>query len=99
MNKYVLIMQGVQDNSSPEAGQAWMEWFQSIGDSIIDSGNPFGAAREVTSEGASDLAFGPDSFYGYTIVQAENMDAAEKLLDSCPLSPGARMRIYEAIPM
>ena len=33
---------------------------------------------------------------GYTIVNAENMEAAQKLLDGVPIDG---VRIYEALPM
>ncbi len=76
---------------------AWMSWFSEIGDSIVDSGNPFGPGREVTPTGRRDLPRGADAAAGYTIVNADSMDAAEKLLENCPIVTS--VRIYEAMPM
>ncbi|MCE9622423.1 MAG: hypothetical protein K8R99_08775 [Actinomycetia bacterium] len=74
----------------------WMQWFASIGASIVDNGNPFGDGREVTKSGARDLAGDATPITGYTIVRAESMEAAEKLLDGVPING---VRIYEALPM
>jgi hypothetical protein len=94
--KFMFLAQGFE-KPTDEIRQAWMDWFVGLGDSIVDSGSPFGPGREVTLEGTRDLPLGPDSFTGYTIVQAEDMDAAERLLDDCPIITA--MRIYPAMSM
>jgi hypothetical protein len=53
--------------------------------------------RELTKDGWRDLPLGIDSYTGYTIVEAEDMAAAAKLLDDYPMITGAR--IYEASAM
>lgn len=74
----------------------WQQWFASIGASLVDNGNPFGAGREITKTGGRDLAGDETPITGYTIVNAESMEAAEKLLDGVPIDS---VRIYEALPM
>jgi hypothetical protein len=96
MNKYVFLYQGYNEPTQ-EIMDAWMGWFATIGDSIVDSGNPFAAGREVTPTGSTDLPLGPESTTGYTIVNAENMDSAQKLLDDCPII--GSVRIYETASM
>jgi hypothetical protein len=76
---------------------AWTVWLAEICESIIDSGNPFGEGREVTNDGARDLPLEPGSTTGYTIVEAESMDGAEKLLANCPIMTS--VRVYEAMSM
>ena len=95
MSKFVFLFHG-QSEVTDEVSAAWHEWFESIGPHIVDSGNPFGAGREVTAGTGVDLtpAMAPAS--GYTIVSADSLDAAEKLLVGCPSSVA---RVYEAMPM
>jgi hypothetical protein len=51
----------------------------------------------VTESGTRDLPLEPDSTVGYTIIEAESMDDAEKLLANCPIITS--VRIYEAMSM
>jgi hypothetical protein len=96
VSKFVILHQGYV-TPTEEIGKAWMNWFASIGDSIVDSGNPFGAGRELTADGWRELPLGIDSYTGYTIVEAEDIDAAAELLHDYPMITGAR--IYEASAM
>jgi hypothetical protein len=98
MAKYVLLYQGGAAPQSPEEGEkvtkAWMEWFGSAGDAILDPGNAFGAS---TAEGA-DI---PDSrVNGYSVVRAGSSDEVEGLLKGHPhLAAGGRIEIHETIDM
>ncbi len=74
----------------------WQQWFAAIGASIVDNGNPFGDGREVTNTGTRDLDGDATPITGYTIVNAESMEAASKLLDGVPIGS---VRIYEALAM
>jgi hypothetical protein len=96
MKKFVLMSVGFE-TPTPEIQQAWMDWFTSIADRIVDSGNVFSAAREVTKNGTKDLPRGLDSITGYTVINAENIDEAEKIVKTCPIITA--MRIYEAASM
>lgn len=96
MPKYVFVHHGYEE-PTPEVMDAWMAWFGEISDSVVDQGAPFGPGREVTPAGARDLPAGPDAATGYTVVEAADMAAAEKLLEHCPIITS--VRIYEARPM
>jgi hypothetical protein len=95
MSKFVFLYYG-EAEPTDDLMAAWMEWFGTIGDKIVDSGNPFGHGREVTKSGSTELGHGTDAATGYSIVNAESIDHAEKLLVGCP-SP--RVRVFEAMPM
>jgi hypothetical protein len=97
MKKFVFLYQGAWLPPTQEMKDAWTGWFSDIGDSIVDSGNPFGEGREVTEGGTRDLPLEPDSTVGYTIVEAASMDDAEKLLANCPIITS--VRVYEAMSM
>jgi hypothetical protein len=96
MKKYVFLSVGYV-TPSPEIQEAWGKWFESIGDKIIDGGSPFGAAREITRDGTKELPLGLDSITGYTIINAENLEEAEKIAKTCPIITA--IRIYEAARM
>lgn len=95
MSKYVFLFYG-QSEPTADVMTAWHEWFTSIGDKIVDSGNPFGPGREVTKAGSTDIAADMDPATGYSIVTADSLDEAEKLLVGCP---AATARVFEAMPM
>lgn len=94
MKKFIFLY----GDKSSGAGvrEDWMQWFASIGASLVDNGNPFGDGREVTKDGVRNLADDATPITGYTIVSAESFEAAEKLLDGVPIDS---VRIYEALPM
>jgi hypothetical protein len=85
------------ETPTPEIHEAWGNWFASIADKIVDSGNPFGAAREITQAGSKELPLGLDSITGYSIINAENLDEAEEIAKTCPIITG--IRVYEAMSM
>jgi hypothetical protein len=96
MKKFVFLYQG-QGEAITDSMKAWGDWFARVGEHMVDSGNPFGAGRQITPDGVSDLSDDVAPITGYSIVSAADLDAAEKLLDGCPMSTG--VRIYEAMPM
>jgi hypothetical protein len=98
MKKFVFLYQG-QGSTEPtaEGMKAWGDWFASLGEHLVDGGNPFGAGREVTADGVTDLSADANPITGYTIVNAADLDAAQELLAGCPMSTG--VRVYEALPM
>ena len=96
MKKFVFLHYGFVTPTS-EIGQAWGNWFESIGDKIVDSGNPFGYGREITKDGTKELPLGLNSITGYTIINAADMDEAEEIAQTCPFITG--IRVYEADSM
>ena len=94
MKKFVFLYYGYQ-TPTPEAVDAWNNWFASIGDKMLDSGSPFGQGREISHAGTKELSPGMRSLTGYSIIHAENLDEAEKLLEGCPMVTS--VRIYEAV--
>ena len=96
MSKYILLFQGYQEPTA-EVMAAWQSWFAKVGESFIDSGNPLGAGREVTKSGSAALTPDMNPATGYCIVDAVDLDSAERLLEGCPIIDSAR--IYEAIAM
>ncbi len=96
MEKFVFISVGFE-TPTKEIEEAWGKWFASIGDKIVDSGSPFGPGREITHTGTKELAHDMGALTGYTIINAENMDEAEKIAQECPIITS--MRVYPAMSM
>ena len=101
MADFVLLYSG---GSMPETDaekdrvmKAWDAWYAELGGSIKDGGNPFApAAKTIASDGAVSDASGP-LFSGYTIVQADSLDAATALAKGSPvLQGGGGVTVYEA---
>ena len=64
---------------SEDAMAAWAAWFEQLGDSVVDRGNPVFESRTLgTFESPTRLG-------GYSLVAAENLDAAVALAGGCPL--------------
>lgn len=97
MKKFMLLHYGFV-TPTPEIGKAWGAWFESIADYIVDGGNPFSVGREITNDGTTtELPLAIDSITGYTIINAEDLDAASKIAETCPSITG--IRIYEMAGM
>jgi hypothetical protein len=77
---------------TPEIMKAWEAWFESISDKQVDQGG-FSGGREISKSGAKDLPWNMESITGYNIIEAESLDAAEKLAQSNPLI--SSIRVYE----
>jgi hypothetical protein len=96
MKKFVMLSYGSVE-PTPEGMAAWRTWFTSIGDRIVDSGNPLTGGLEVTPDGSRPLTAVDHPATGYWIVSAESLEDAGRLLDGCPIVES--VRVYEALPM
>ncbi len=98
MTNYVLVYHGGGMPESPEEGarvmQAWTAWFASLGDAVVDGGNPASHTRTIAADGSvQDDPSGPS---GYSIIQADSLDQAVALAKGCPvLQGGASIQVVE----
>jgi hypothetical protein len=102
MAKFVYVYTGGQMAETPEAQekamQEWGAWFGTLGDRITDIGNPFGASATVKSGGSAEG--GASGLGGYSVVEAESLDAASAAAGGCPvLKTGGHVEVYEALAM
>ena len=94
MKKFVLIYHGY-GTSAPELVEARSTWFHRRAASFADVGNPFGPGRQITNEATIELSLSSNPASGYSIVNAENIDAAEQL-EGCPIVDS--VSLYEVLP-
>jgi hypothetical protein len=80
MPTFVLSYRTPKDNapSGPEAMDAWMSWFASMGDSVSDPGNPVFESGEVGNCGTGTR------LGGYSFVTADDLEAALSLAKGSP---------------
>src|SRR5437762_11653984 len=103
MPKYVLAYHG---GSMPESAAAqekvmaaWGAWFGSLGEAVIDGGNPTGLAKTVTSGAVKDGG-GANPLTGYSLLPAADSTAAVALPKGWPISyRGGRAEAARALDM
>jgi hypothetical protein len=92
VKKFMLLMYGFE-KPTPQIMQAWGDWFESVADRRVDQGGFHGGAKEISASGTKDLPMGMESITGYTIIEAESLDEAEKIARDNPYI--ASIRVYE----
>ncbi|MGO9456042.1 MAG: YciI family protein [Acidimicrobiales bacterium] len=103
MSKFVLVYTGGAMGASPQeqqqAMEAWMNWFGSLGEAVLDVGNPFVGGCTVATDGSATDG-GAAGLTGYSIVEAPDLSAAAGLAKGCPvLTHGGGVEVYEALPI
>jgi hypothetical protein len=103
MANYLLAYKGgsmAQTDAEREAAMAaWGGWFGSLGQAVVDGGNPFGPSLSVASGGAVSEGTSSD-LTGYSVLAADSLAAVAELAKSCPvLAAGGSVEIYETIPV
>ena len=99
MANYLLVFHGGSMPETQEEGakvmKAWTDWFAEIGDALVDGGNPASQTREIASNGSvSKVESGAPT--GYSIIKADDIDAAVKIAKGCPvLQGGASLQVVE----
>jgi hypothetical protein len=96
VKKFVLLTYGYEP-PTPEIMDAWGKWFGTIKDKLVDQGSPFGPGREITHTGTKELPHDARAITGYTIINADNIDEAERIAKGCPIITS--IRVYEAMSM
>jgi hypothetical protein len=95
MKKFVLITIGFTQPTQ-EIMESWMQWFKSIEDRIVDQIG-LRNGKEVTKNGITELPMDKDAITGYLVINAENIDEAIKIAQSCPMITSTK--VYEVISM
>jgi len=76
--------------------QEWTTWFDSLGENVLDAGNPFtGEAKSVANGG--EVSDGPVGTLatGYSVIKADSLAAAVEAAKSCPQVKGGEVTVYE----
>jgi hypothetical protein len=102
VTKYLLLYSGgSMPQSEAEQKQvmdAWNKWMGSIGNALVDGGNPFtpNAMSVMTDGSTKEGPVGEMMASGYSIIEADSLDAATKMAKQCPvLMGGAKISVFE----
>ncbi len=107
MKKFILLYNGPAtppEQMAPEKTQAimaaWGAWMEKIGDAMVDMGQPMANGQAVVDDGSTGTA---TQLSGYTIIQAEDMEAAKALVSDHPFlsdKTGAfSVEVHELLPV
>lgn len=105
MPSYMLLYRGPMadmSNTTPEMGMAvmeeWNAWFGKVGSAMKDGGTPLIPGGNVAGAGSGAA---PADVNGYSIVEADNLDAAKALLDGHPhlKDPKNSVDVLEFMPL
>ncbi len=93
-------MSDMSEAQSKAVMDAWNQWIQKLGTSLVDVGKPMANGISLVDDGSTGT---PAQLNGYSIVEAETMEEAKKLADGHPfLSEGKgnfAIDIYELLPV
>jgi len=101
MTKFLVTYHGGSQPDSPEAAQqvmtAFMAWAQKTGSALVDPGAPLGPSKVVSSTAVTDgAAEGPCG--GYSIIEADDLDAAVALVADHPfVGRGGALQVSTAV--
>jgi len=101
MAKYVIAylggkqMPNLQDRAAHMA--KWKAWVDGLGSTVVNPGTPLGQGKLVSSDGVSEP--GPNALTGFSIVLADNMDAALEIAQRCPFLDIGTIEVAEAMEM
>ena len=103
MTKYVLAYHsgggGMPETAEEqeELMKVWGAWFGTIGENLVDGGNPFGPATTVAADGSTSDG---GTLGGYSIINAASLEEAVNTAKGCPvLASGGSLEVCEAIDM
>ena len=100
MAKYLLVYHGGEHargrGSTGEVMAAWGTWFQNLGPALADGGNPVWQAKTIAADGSVSDGGGANPATGYSLIEADSLDAAVELAKGCPvLGGGATIEVAE----
>ena len=101
MANYLLLYHGGKMPESEAEQKAviddWTSWYNQLGAAVVDPGNPFTPmAKSIASNGKVSDGPAGSMASGYTVIQADSLDAAATFARSCPvLKGGAQISVFE----
>ncbi len=87
MAQFMFAYHGGKKPETPEEGaammQKWHAWIADLGDKMVNPGTPLGMSKTVSLDGVADDG-GSNPLAGFSVVEAEDMEAALEIARGCP---------------
>jgi len=107
MKKFILLYKGpatpmdqMTEEQTKQSMAGWQAWAQKVGSALVDMGAPMADGHAVAGDGSTASA---SDLNGYSVVQAEDMDAALALLDGHPFlsdkTATFSVEVFELVPI
>ncbi len=87
MAEFLIAYIGEKDMSNEEGMrqmQRWKSWIASLGDAVVNPGTPLAHTRVVGEDGSVTEADAAQRITGFSVVQADDLDAAMAMAKQCP---------------
>ncbi len=110
MKKYIVLyhapqdaMKGMENMSKDEQAkgmEAWMQWANKLGSNLVDMGTPLMNGQHLSPDGKSTAS--KKQVSGYSVIQAESLENAKKLLEGHPhlgWNAECSIEVHEAMPL
>ena len=103
MPQYFMTYLGGNPPSSPEEGKQhfakYKEWLSSLGNAAVSPANPLKNTNIINPDGTVTTG-SATSMSGYTIIEADSMEAALSVAKACPfLDVGGSLEVSELMQM
>lgn len=103
MTRYLFVYHGGGPMPTDKAEidavmEKWRSWMGSLGDALIEPGNPVGKSSTVTADGVTHDG-GPNPVAGYSIIEASDLDAALAAAKICPMTESGTVEVAPIVEM
>lgn len=98
-NKWDALPEAEKQARMEKGVKAWHAWIERNESSIVDVGSPLGKTKSIAAKGIGDTK---NAMTGYTVVKAENHEAAAALFVGHPhfaIFPGESVEVMECLPI
>jgi hypothetical protein len=103
MTQFIITYLGGNQPATPEEGRAhfakYMMWIKDLGDTVVSAMNPLKDTHQVSPDGSVSTNAGT-KISGFTIIEAESIEAAVAITKACPfLDIGGSLEVSELVQM
>lgn len=108
MKKFMVIYHATttaEQNMKADPGEmqkvmlAWQQWMEDCKGAVVDMGTPLGNSVSISPNGTGSSSAGA---VGYSILEAESMEAATAMLQKHPhlnMPDGCTIEVHECLPL
>ncbi len=102
MPNYIFAYHESKKPASPEEGAAlmakWKDWVSDLGDTMVNPGTPVGMSKTVSADGVTNDG-GATPLMGFSVVQANDINAAITIAKTCPHLEIGTIKVAEMLEM